>query len=74
MSATNNYKRGKSMDFGRCMLRKCKCCRYENSCSKEYENEYLKNKNRKSKTSGIQSKKRFKTRRRRVSKNKEKHY
>ena len=70
MSATNNYKRGKSMDFGRCMLRKCKCCRYENSCSKEYENEYSKNKNRKSKTSGIQSKKRFKTRRRRVSKNK----
>ena len=70
MSATNNYKRGKSMDLGRCMLRKCKCCRYENSCSKEYENEYSKNKNRKSKTSGIQSKKRFKTRRRRVSKNK----
>ena len=68
MSATNNYKRGKSMNFGRCMLRKCKCCRYENSCSKEYENEYSKNKNRKSKTSGIQSKKRFKTRRRRVSK------
>ena len=62
------------MNLGRCMLRECKTCRYEASCFKEYRNEYLKNRNNKTKASGVQSKKRSKTRGRRIPKNKEKYY
>ena len=58
------------MNLSRCMLRKCKNCKYEMSCFKEYSNEYSKNKYRKTKTSRVQSKKRSKTRVRRISKNK----
>jgi len=54
------------MNFGRCMLRECKTCRYESSCFKECNYEYSKNKHRKIKSSRIQSKKRPKTRGRRI--------
>ena len=56
------------MNLGRCMLRECKTCRYEASCFKEYRNEYSKNRNNKTKASGVQSKKRSKTRGRRIPK------
>ena len=62
------------MNLGRCMLRECKTCKFETRCFKEYQNEYTKNKNNRTKTSIIQSKKRSKTGRYRVSKNKEKYY
>ena len=54
-----------------CLKFQCKNCRKYLLCfGKETCNENRENKNRKIKTSGIQSKKRSKTRRRRISKNK----
>lgn len=44
------------MNLGRCMLRECKTCKFETRCFKEYQNEYTKNKNNRTKTSRIQSK------------------
>jgi len=57
------------MNLGRCMLRECKTCKFETRCFKEYQNEYTKNKNNRIKTSKVQSKKRSKAGRRRISKN-----
>ena len=63
------------MNYSKCMIRECKVCRNKLKCFKEEVDysEYSKNKHRKTKSSRIQSKKRPKTRGRRISKNQEKH-
>ena len=37
------------MNLSRCMIKKCKNCKYETRCFKEYKNKYSKNKEQKSK-------------------------
>ena len=60
MTATKKTEEVKPMDLGKCMIRKCRNCKNESKCFKEYNDyEYSKIENRKSKTSRIQSEKRL---------------
>ena len=63
------------MNYGICMRQQCKNCKRSNKCFKEgdFDYEYTKSKNRNTKDSKLQSKKGFKIKRTRITKNKKKY-